>query len=97
MKTGISFGIVVGIWALFFVIIEAISVFLIESLQSEKDNDTMRFFDARKYNNNFKKYGNHKFEVQGKQAADYKMVDTNQDDSDNFDRTMRYSTPIQNK
>ena len=102
----------VGSWSLFFLVMEAISLYLSEFFLDEKDIDIIRYFDSRSYGQDPQRYGEPQFQVHGKQASDFKIVDhdtKNEQQIDQrhptglpkpkfiFDRTMRYDTPVPNK
>ena len=52
VKTCLSWGLVVGSWSLFFLVLEAISLYLSELFLDEKDIDIIRYYDNRSYDQN---------------------------------------------
>jgi len=50
IKSGVAWGPMVGLWALFYMMIEVITLWLIELFLPEEDIDIVRSFDAKMYN-----------------------------------------------
>lgn len=63
VKSSLSWGPVVGLWALFYTIIEAMVLFVTEFFLPEQDIDISRSFDSKVYNVNSQEYGCHEFVV----------------------------------
>lgn len=63
LKTSFSWGPIVGLFSLFFTIMEAITLCLTEMFIPESEIDIARNFDTQTYNISPKSYGNHKVYV----------------------------------
>lgn len=63
VKTSFSWGPVIGLWAIFYTIIEGIVMMLADTFLPEQDIDIGRSFDHTNYNIDPLAFGNHEFYV----------------------------------
>jgi len=63
LKTSFSWGPIVGLIALFYTILEALSLFVTEKLFPENDIDISRNFNTQTYNVSPQEYGSHEVYV----------------------------------
>jgi len=63
VKTSFSWGPVIGLWALFYTIIEGIVIMLADIFLPEQDIDITRSFDQTNYNIDPLAFGNHELYV----------------------------------
>jgi len=68
VKSAFTWGPIVGWCALFYMILEAIVIFVSDLVYPETDIDVVKTFDSVQYNKNIKEVGDHKFHVDMKNA-----------------------------
>lgn len=66
IKSSIAWGPVVGVWAIFYTIMEALILWLTELVFPAQDIDIVRNFNSEKYNNSLKQDLDHEFYVNSK-------------------------------
>ena len=66
LKTSISWGPIVGVWALFYTIIEALTLMIVEIMYPESEIDIARNFSSETYNTSPQLFGDHEFYVNNK-------------------------------
>ena len=66
-----SFGQIVGPIAVFYFMLEVLTLVFVELFSPEEDIDICRFFDKQKYSYNPDSYGNHEFKIKENQGSTY--------------------------
>lgn len=82
VKSSLSWGRLVGLWGIFFTLIEAIVLCLVEFFLPIQDIDIARSFDSVTYNVNPLEYGCHEFVVDPKKAK-AAIIDTLSESAEN--------------
>ena len=73
LKTGYTWGPVVGLWAILYTVLEAITLMITEVLWPETEIDVARSFSSKEYNNNIKEFGDHELYVDAKDKRQKKV------------------------
>ena len=99
IKSSVSWGPLVGVWGIFYTIIETLCLWLVELMLPECDIDVVRSFNTSTYNMCPSEFGNHQSRVDAKYRADVKqskIIDIDYESNKSklrvFDRENRYST-----
>lgn len=99
IKSSVSWGPLVGVWGIFYTIIETLCLWLVELMLPECDIDVVRTFSANSYNVCPSDFGNHQVRVDAYARADVKpckIIDIDYESNKSklhvFDRQNRYST-----
>lgn len=99
IKSSVSWGPLVGVWGIFYTIIETLCLWLVELMLPESDIDVVRSFSTTAYNVCPSDFGNHQVRVDASDRADVKpskIIDIDYESNKSklraFDRQNRYST-----
>ena len=73
-----SFGQIVGAIAVFYFMLEVLTLVFVEWFSPEEDVDICRYFDKQKYSYNPDSYGNHEFKIKENQASIFEVQESNE-------------------